>query len=215
MNRFLLILILTIMSLATAFAGGPTPKPVIGPDQIADGAVTLPKTSGVMATDGSNATTIADLPVTLINSVAPLTSAEKTQALVGSTTVDFLAKRLSISATETASAASTILTPGLAAVTNTCGFKILDTVSVPLASLTGVKSRCLITIVCTSGPIGYARYWVAADFSVTLIDQNATAFSGTDEAAKFCLYNNSSVVTLKNRSGATAYITINAMGLPQ
>ena len=69
--RNLLTFILLVLSITVAFAGGPVSFP-----------------SGItMLTDGSNAT--ADVA---FNGVAPLTAIEKTQALVGSASVDFTAK---------------------------------------------------------------------------------------------------------------------------
>lgn len=106
MKRLYLIVLGLWLLAACAFGqNGPTPPVYIDTDQIVDGAVTAIKTDGsLMLADGSNAVdpvelknasftgdidVTGDVGATTVNGVAPLTAAEKTQALVGSSTASF------------------------------------------------------------------------------------------------------------------------------
>ena len=108
--------ILFLFACLIAFGeNGPTPKIVVGSSGISDGSVTPAKLSGPIpiANGGTGATTAAAglaalggaslngsstvaFNASTINGVVPLTAAEKTQALVGSSTVDFLANNINM-----------------------------------------------------------------------------------------------------------------------
>ncbi len=71
MKKWLLVLILSALSMAAAFAGGPSPSTLITADSISngtitgnklvDGTVTPAKTTGLMETDGSNSAAVTTL----------------------------------------------------------------------------------------------------------------------------------------------------------
>lgn len=114
-----LVAVLFITSVFITFAeNGPTPQVIVGSSGISDGSVTNAKLAEPIsvANGGTGKTTAAEALSALggaslngsstvafnaltINGVAPLTAAEKTQALVGSSTVDFLAQKVTAGST--------------------------------------------------------------------------------------------------------------------
>lgn len=109
MKRLLILLMILAIAGVSFGENGPTPQVIVGSSGISDGSVTNAKLAEPVsvANGGTGATTAAAglaalggaslngsstvaFNASTINGVAPLTAVEKTQALVGSTTVDVM-----------------------------------------------------------------------------------------------------------------------------
>lgn len=131
--------------------------------------------------DTVNASFTGDIDVTgdvgaaTVNGVAPLTAAEKTQALVGSSTVDFSAKALTVASFSYFGELSTGIKMKVLSGT-TAG---TEGATVTVAhGLTGDKILCFISKVASSSNMGFPHsYGAPFDYSVY---HNATSFAVTN-----------------------------------
>jgi len=157
-------------------------------DYVATSALAL-RLDTVNASFTGDIDVVGDVGAATVNGVAPLTAAEKTQALVGSTTVDFQARTLTTSAISAPTgggsgywggtsggigfARVTLPAGGIASIST-----ILDTIGVP----TGALQRGRITITGFGGVLGTACIYIGGSTNTALeIDDVSTLFSVTKD----------------------------------
>lgn len=91
------------------------------------------------------------------------------------------------------------------------GASIADDGTVAL-SLTGVRAGLLLATYETAAGVEYSAIYtiyMSADTLAILVQDNSTDFDDADTDAKFDVYSNAGVITVKNRTGAT--VTANIM----
>ena len=189
-NLVLVICLCLYVGVIAYGENGPTPKVIVGSSGIVDGSVTPAKISS-----GHNL----------------LTDAEKTQALVGSSTVDFVGQNIT-------SKTRLIASGTIQVVEKTVFFS--NNSSLPLVSLIdGVPAgneHGRLTIVTNSATIGCAEFFCAGKDVATVELQDALSkFSATaNNSGTFNVFAyDASYVLMQNLSGADLTIFIKWEGL--
>jgi|GEM_PF-6032552 len=176
MKRAIIVLFLWLLA-ACAFAGN-GPAPIIDTDSVSGlGTMSTQAADNVAITGG-----VASL--TTLNGVAPMTAAEKTQALVGLNTIDFAAKSI------TASAASIIQggvtakgAAGLGAQSVKAYYNSIANGGATATVVAAPTFTAVIMINVNGSATANAKLWLSG--TVLTVEQNAMAaiFSNTKDTA--------------------------------
>ena len=102
---------------------------------------------------------------------------------------------------------------GLTATGMTNEYYIAAGASKTLSEAVGVAKRARLEVTSCVNYYGMADYWIADDFTVTLISQQGSHFANTDTATSICIFNDSGTIRIKNNKASSIYLNINYSGL--